>query len=183
MWPLERCRTGRSRSRAAGGKAKRNIAAGTDKDPCAFLGTPTEPVKGQVANQCFAVTFVAMFKAGENGSARPRRNTSTMKVRAKAPGSTRLRGQPPVAHVDGSRVNVHDKQSEPDYRKLRIDKVGVRGLRFPIQVRDKERSVQNTVATIGMFVDLPQEFKGTHMSRFIEVLNAHGNVIHVENIP
>ena len=60
--------------------------------------------------------------------------------------------------------------------------MGVRGLRFPIQVRDKARAVQNTVATIGMFVDLPKEFKGTHMSRFIEVLNAHGNVIHVENI-
>jgi GTP cyclohydrolase I len=42
--------------------------------------------------------------------------------------------------------------------------------------------VQNTIATIGMFVDLPKEFKGTHMSRFIEVLNAHGNVVHVENI-
>jgi GTP cyclohydrolase I len=65
---------------------------------------------------------------------------------------------------------------------LRIDKVGVRNVRFPIQVRDKARSVQNTVATIGMFVDLPKEFKGTHMSRFIEVLNAHGSVIHVENI-
>jgi GTP cyclohydrolase I len=77
---------------------------------------------------------------------------------------------------------LYDKQSERDHRELRIDKVGVRGLRFPIQVRDKARSVQNTVATIGMFVDLPKEFKGTHMSRFVEVLNAHGSVIHVENI-
>ncbi|MGA2750901.1 MAG: GTP cyclohydrolase FolE2 [Verrucomicrobiota bacterium] len=77
---------------------------------------------------------------------------------------------------------MHDKQSERDYRKLRIDKVGVRGLRFPIQIRDKERTLQNTIATIGMFVDLPHEFKGTHMSRFIEVLNSHGNVVHVENI-
>lgn len=77
---------------------------------------------------------------------------------------------------------LHDKQSEPDFRELRIDKVGVRGLRFPIQVADKARTTQNTVATIGMFVDLPKEFKGTHMSRFIEVLNAHGQVIHVENI-
>jgi GTP cyclohydrolase IB len=77
---------------------------------------------------------------------------------------------------------LHDKQSECDHRDLRVDKVGVRGLRFPIQVRDKARSVQNTVATIGMFVDLPKEFKGTHMSRFIEVLNAHGSIIHVENI-
>jgi GTP cyclohydrolase I len=78
--------------------------------------------------------------------------------------------------------DLHDKQNEPDYRKLRIDKVGVRGLRFPIQVRDKAHVFQNTVATIGMFVDLPHHFKGTHMSRFIEVLNAHGNSVHVENI-
>src|ERR1017187_5738017 len=81
-----------------------------------------------------------------------------------------------------SATHLHDKQSERDTRELRIDKVGVRGLRFPIQVRDKARSVQNTVATIGMFVDLPKEFKGTHMSRFVEVLNAHGSVIHVKNI-
>ena len=79
-------------------------------------------------------------------------------------------------------VNLDDKQSERDHRELRIDKVGVRGLRFPIQVRDRTRRVQNTVATLGMFVDLPKEFKGTHMSRFVEVLNAHGDVIHVENI-
>ena len=77
---------------------------------------------------------------------------------------------------------LHDKQNERDFRKLRIDKVGVRGLRFPIQVRDKTHVFQNTVATIGMFVDLPHHFKGTHMSRFIEVLSAHGGVVHVENI-
>jgi len=78
---------------------------------------------------------------------------------------------------------LHDKQSERDTRELRIDKVGVRGLKFPIQVKDKARKFQNTIATIGMFVDLPMEFKGTHMSRFIEVLSEHGNIIHVENIP
>jgi len=81
------------------------------------------------------------------------------------------------------RTKLHDKQSEADHRELRIDKVGVRGLRFPIQIRDKARAVQDTVATIGMYVDLPKEFKGAHMSRFIEVLNAHGNMVHVENIP
>jgi GTP cyclohydrolase IB len=81
------------------------------------------------------------------------------------------------------RPKLHDKQSERDDRELRIDKVGVRGLRFPIQVRDKAHNFQNTVATIGLFVDLPKEFKGTHMSRFLEVLNAHGSVMHVENIP
>jgi GTP cyclohydrolase I len=78
--------------------------------------------------------------------------------------------------------DLHDMQSRPDDRELPIHKVGVRGLRFPIQVRDRARRFQNTVATIGMFVDLPKEFKGTHMSRFVEVLNAHGNIIHVEKI-
>ncbi len=77
---------------------------------------------------------------------------------------------------------LHDQQSEPDHRELPIHKVGVRGLRFPIQIRDKAHEVQNTVATIGLFVDLPKEFKGTHMSRFLEVLNAHGSMIHVDNI-
>lgn len=81
-----------------------------------------------------------------------------------------------------SKSKLHDKQSERDYRELRIDKVGVRGLRFPVQIRDKAHALQNTVATIGLFVDLPKEFKGTHMSRFIEVLNAHGNIVHVDNI-
>src|SRR6187551_52699 len=83
---------------------------------------------------------------------------------------------------DTKRPALLDKQSERDHRQLRIDKVGVRGLRFPIQIRDKAHSLQNTVATVGLFVDLPKEFKGTHMSRFIEVLNAHGSVVHVENI-
>src|SRR4026209_3001722 len=81
-----------------------------------------------------------------------------------------------------ARSKLMDKQSERDPRDLRIDKVGVRGLRFPIQIRDNARSLQNTIATIGMYVDLPKEFKGTHMSRFIEVLNAHGSMVHVENI-
>ncbi len=81
-------------------------------------------------------------------------------------------------------ASLTDKQSERDHRQLPIDKVGVRGLRFPVQVRDKAtRGLQNTVARIGLFVDLPKEFKGTHMSRFVEVLNLHGSVIHVENIP
>src|SRR5216110_3180135 len=91
-----------------------------------------------------------------------------------------------AARPDGKgarpRTKLHDKQSERDYRELRIDKVGVRGLRFPIQIRDKAHALQNTVATIGLFVDLPKEFKGTHMSRFIEVLNAHGSIVHVDNI-
>jgi len=54
--------------------------------------------------------------------------------------------------IKNSAAHLHDMQSRRDHRELRIDKVGVRGLRFPIQVRDKARSIQNTIATIGMFV-------------------------------
>jgi GTP cyclohydrolase IB len=99
------------------------------------------------------------------------------------PKSRSSNGVPRPVEGNGRSVALlHDKQNERDHRELRIDKVGVRGLRFPIQIRDKAHSVQNTIATIGLFVDLPKEFKGTHMSRFIEVLNAHGSVVHVENI-
>jgi len=121
----------------------------------------------------FAATLETMFKPSD-GESRNTQDTATK--RKTAPRATRRRGKVSTPAF------LHDKQSERDYRELRIDKVGVRGLRFPITVRDKHRTVQNTVALIGMFVDLPKEFKGTHMSRFIEVLNAHGNIIHVENI-
>jgi GTP cyclohydrolase I len=76
-----------------------------------------------------------------------------------------------------------DQQSQPDNRQLRIDHVGVKGLRYPVEVRDKAHTVQNTIATFNLMVDLPHQFKGTHMSRFVEVLNAHGRLVHVENIP
>jgi GTP cyclohydrolase I len=76
-----------------------------------------------------------------------------------------------------------DTQNQRDERCIPIDKVGVRGIRFPVQVRDKAREHQETIATVGMFVDLPHDFKGTHMSRFVEVLHSHGNLVHVENIP
>jgi GTP cyclohydrolase I len=76
-----------------------------------------------------------------------------------------------------------DKQSERDQRGVPIDRVGVRDLRYPVIVRDLAHKTQNTIATISMSVDLPHHFKGTHMSRFVEVLNEHGGVVHVENIP
>ena len=131
-----------------------------------------------------------MLNPSENRSARPARRLAGPRTkprrRQRDQGNGARDGSATGALKGGRRpealVGLRDKQSERDYRDLRIDKVGVRNLRFPIQVRDRARAVQNTVATIGMFVDLPKEFKGTHMSRFIEVLNAHGNIIHVENI-
>jgi GTP cyclohydrolase IB len=119
-----------------------------------------------------------MFKPGENGSAEVFRRPVNGRGQAQQL-KTRNGARRPVGRAV---VALQDKQSEPDHRELRIDKVGVRGLRFPIQVSDKAYAVQNTIATIGLFVDLPKEFKGTHMSRFLEVLNAHGHVVHVENI-
>jgi GTP cyclohydrolase I len=77
---------------------------------------------------------------------------------------------------------LHDTQSQPDTRELRIDKVGVKGLLHPIEVRDKANEIQGTVARFSLLVDLPKDFKGTHMSRFVEVLNAHGRLIHVRNL-
>lgn len=106
-----------------------------------------------------------------------------MSVRARTERSTEFTPAAPSRAGGQDPAELYDKQNERDHRELRIDKVGVRGLRFPIEVRDKAHARQHTVATIGMFVDLPKEFKGTHMSRFLEVLNAHGNVVHVENIP
>jgi GTP cyclohydrolase I len=77
---------------------------------------------------------------------------------------------------------LKDTQSERDDRRMAIDRVGVKSLRYPMQVRDKHHVLQSTVATVQLTVDLPHHFKGTHMSRFVEVLAAHGPVIHVENI-
>lgn len=79
-------------------------------------------------------------------------------------------------------MTLRDTQNEPDARQLPIDRVGVKALRYPIQVRDKDHAIQSTVATVQLTVDLPHHHKGTHMSRFVEVLNSHGPVLHVDNI-
>lgn len=73
--------------------------------------------------------------------------------------------------IYGDRMqNLKDTQNEQDTRQISIDRVGVKGLKYPIVVRDKAHRSQSTVATIAMAVDLPQEYKGTHMSRFVEAL-------------
>jgi GTP cyclohydrolase I len=75
-----------------------------------------------------------------------------------------------------------DLQQSPDDRRIAIDKVGVKDIRYPIVVQDKTRERQYTVARVNMYVDLPAHFKGTHMSRFIEVLNLYHGEISVDNI-
>ncbi|PIP40963.1 MAG: GTP cyclohydrolase I FolE2 [Desulfobacterales bacterium CG23_combo_of_CG06-09_8_20_14_all_51_8] len=66
---------------------------------------------------------------------------------------------------------MKDIQNEPDYRNIAINKVGIKDLRYPVTVLDRNRGQQHTVASINMYVDLPHEYKGTHMSRFVEMLH------------
>ena len=75
-----------------------------------------------------------------------------------------------------------DMQNERDDRNLPIDRVGVKSLRFPVEVREKSGGVQRTVATVALAVDLPHHYKGTHMSRFVEILNSHGNCLDVRSM-
>ncbi len=74
-----------------------------------------------------------------------------------------------------------DVQSEFDTREIAIDKVGVSGISYPVTVLDRTQKRQKTVAQINMFVDLPKHFRGTHMSRFLEVLNSHRGLITMLN--
>lgn len=66
---------------------------------------------------------------------------------------------------------MKDVQSEKDTRKIPLKKVGIKNLKWPITVMDRNRGSQNTVATFALSVDLPHDVRGTHMSRFVEVVN------------
>ena len=74
-----------------------------------------------------------------------------------------------------------DIQNSFDTREVPLQKVGVKNVRYPIQVLDKKRKVQATTGTVNLFVNLPHNFKGTHMSRFIEVFHKHHNDISMNN--
>src|SRR6266850_456933 len=81
--------------------------------------------------------------------------------------------------------NIPDVQSDPDSRKLAIDKVGIKAIRHPVRIQERgstERAPkgQHTIALFNMYVGLPHHFKGTHMSRFVEILEAHEREITVE---
>jgi GTP cyclohydrolase I len=66
-----------------------------------------------------------------------------------------------------------DVQSTPDTRDIPLTKVGVKGLEYPVTVLDKVNKVQHTTARANLFADLPRHFKGTHMSRFVEIFHRH----------
>ena len=75
---------------------------------------------------------------------------------------------------------VEDVQSRPDTRALPINRVGIKDIRHPVRVKDRSAGEQHTIATFNMYVSLPHDFKGTHMSRFVEILHG-GREISVES--
>ena len=76
---------------------------------------------------------------------------------------------------------MKDIQNQPDSRRINIQKVGVKHISYPITVLDRENTSQKTVATVNMYVNLPHHFKGTHMSRFVEILNHFHGEINLKN--
>ena len=79
------------------------------------------------------------------------------------------------------KLAIPDVQNSVDTRHLAINKVGIKAIRQPVRVLDKSGGVQHTIATFNMYVGLPHDFKGTHMSRFVEILNSHEREVSVES--
>jgi GTP cyclohydrolase I len=76
---------------------------------------------------------------------------------------------------------IDDVQSRPDTRRIPIDRVGIKDIYHPVRVKDRSGGEQHTIANFNMYVHLPHDFKGTHMSRFVEILNEHEREISVES--
>jgi GTP cyclohydrolase I len=76
---------------------------------------------------------------------------------------------------------IPDVQATEDKRHLAIDQVGIKAIRHPVKVKERDGGIQHTIATFNMYVGLPHHFKGTHMSRFVEILNSHERELSVES--
>lgn len=76
---------------------------------------------------------------------------------------------------------IADVQNSEDTRHLPINKVGIKDIRHPVRIRDRSGGDQHTIASFNMYVNLPHNFKGTHMSRFVEILNQHEREISVQS--
>jgi len=77
--------------------------------------------------------------------------------------------------------SIPDVQRLEDIRQLAIDKVGIKAIRHPVKLSERNGGVQHTIAMFNMYVGLPHNFKGTHMSRFVEILNSNEREISVES--
>jgi len=76
---------------------------------------------------------------------------------------------------------IEDVQNIADKRHIAIDKVGIKDIQHPIKISDRTSGEQHTIANFNMYVNLPHQFKGTHMSRFVEILNQHEREITVQS--
>jgi len=76
-------------------------------------------------------------------------------------------------YMNESATSIPDVQGSADTRQIAIDKVGIKDIKHPIRVKDRSGREQHTIANFNMYVNLPHNFKGTHMSRFVEILNEH----------
>jgi len=86
---------------------------------------------------------------------------------------------PPVATAKVARATVSevaDVQAHLDTRQLPINRVGIKDISHPVRVKDRAAGEQHTIATFNMYVSLPHNFKGTHMSRFVELLHAEREI-------
>jgi GTP cyclohydrolase I len=73
-------------------------------------------------------------------------------------------------------TEVEDVQAHADTRRLPINRVGIKDISHPVRVKDRSAGEQHTIATFNMYVSLPHNFKGTHMSRFVEILHAEREI-------
>jgi GTP cyclohydrolase I len=76
---------------------------------------------------------------------------------------------------------IEDVQGHADTRQIPINKVGIKDIFHPVKVKDRANGEQHTVANFNMYVNLPHDFKGTHMSRFVEILHRHEREISVDS--
>jgi GTP cyclohydrolase IB len=86
---------------------------------------------------------------------------------------------PPAAVAKIARIapaEVEDVQARADTRQLPINRVGIKEISHPVRVRDRSAGEQHTIASFNMYVSLPHDFKGTHMSRFVEILHAEREI-------
>ena len=90
---------------------------------------------------------------------------------------------PRQPQTSGQPTVLVDMQAKPDGRNIPIDRVGVRNVKYPMHIRGRDGEMQHTVGEFTLTVGLPKEFKGTHMSRFVEVLSEHNHDLSVDTIP
>src|SRR5438046_2689876 len=90
---------------------------------------------------------------------------------------------PQMIKTESEQKPLVDIQSTPDKRNIPIDRVGVKKVKYPMHLRVKDNGTMQTVGYFTLTVDLPKQFKGTHMSRFLEVLGEHNHDMSAETIP